>query len=232
MNGAAPPEGAGALRARLAERTADLKRLKAEYDNYRKRVHRDRLAVREIAVANVLRGLLPVLDAVDRARELGEVTQGFGAVAEVLETRLGELGLQSFGTPGDPFDPVRHEAVGTAGGAESEGPVCAEVVRPGYRVGGHLLRPAEVVVARPAPRRARVHPGGMETTHKVDVAPLAEDHRYRRVHLRGVGWQQFEREEFELRVRDVFPDIDVSDPQQVHWADHPGEWPDWRPGEA
>lgn len=77
-----------------------------------------------------------------------------------------------------------------------------------------------------------MHPGGMETTHKVEVAPLAADHRYRRVHIQGVGWQELEREEFEPRVRGAFPDIDVSDPEQVHWADHPGEWPRWQPGEA
>lgn len=231
MNRAGPPAG-GELRALLAERTADLQRLKAEYDNYRKRVRRDRLAVREAAVANVLQGLLPVLDAVDRARELGEVTGGFRAVAEVLETRLAELGLRAFGEPGEPFDPVRHEAVGASSVPGADHLVCGEVVRPGYRVGAHLLRPAEVVVRAPAGPPARVHPGGMETTHKVDVAPLGSDHRYRRVHIRGVGWEELEREEFEPRVRRAFPDIDVSDPDQVHWADHPGEWPRWQPGEA
>ena len=55
------------LRRLFQERTADLQRVKAEYDNYRKRVRRDRLAVRQIAAANVVKALLPVLDAVDRA---------------------------------------------------------------------------------------------------------------------------------------------------------------------
>ncbi|MEU1621301.1 nucleotide exchange factor GrpE [Streptomyces sp. NPDC005722] len=231
MNRAGPPPG-GELRARLVERTADLRRLKAEYDNYRKRVQRDRLAVREAAVANVLQGLLPVLDAVDRARELGEVTGGFRAVVEVLERRLAELGLRSFGEPGEPFDPVWHEAVDSSCASGAERLVCGEVVRSGYRVGAHLLRPAEVVVGGPAGAPAAVHPGGMETTHKVDVAPLGSDHRYRRVHIRGVGWRELEREEFEPRVRRTFPDIEMSDPDQVHWADHPGEWPRWQPGEA
>src|SRR5579875_2538200 len=66
-------EEAGAA-ARLAERTADLQRLQAEYANYRKRVERDRLAVREQALANVLTELLPVLDDIGRAREHGELT--------------------------------------------------------------------------------------------------------------------------------------------------------------
>ncbi|MFI9273324.1 nucleotide exchange factor GrpE [Kitasatospora sp. NPDC052896] len=144
----------GALEARLAERTADLQRLKAEYDNYRKRVRRDRLAVREIAVVNVLTGLLPVLDAIDRAREYDELTDGLRAVADALESQLAALGLQSFGNPGEPFDPTRHEALAHEPSAEVEEPTCTTVLRPGYRVGQHLLRPAQVVVGTPpAPAR-------------------------------------------------------------------------------
>ncbi|MDQ1708743.1 MAG: molecular chaperone GrpE, partial [Frankiaceae bacterium] len=79
---AAPPApGSGAadvavLQAQLDERTGDLQRLKAEFDNYRKRVERDRAAMAEQAIAGVLVHLLPVLDDVDRAREHGEVTGG------------------------------------------------------------------------------------------------------------------------------------------------------------
>src|ERR1700728_2958558 len=62
--------------AQLAERTADLQRLQAEYANYRKRVERDRIAVREQALANVLSELLPVLDDIGRAREHDEVSGG------------------------------------------------------------------------------------------------------------------------------------------------------------
>lgn len=90
---AAPPPGAAAPAVTLAERTADLQRLKAEYDNYRSRAHRDRLAIREIAVANVLSRLLPVLDAVAEAAKHGELTDGFRHVAEALETELAGLGL-------------------------------------------------------------------------------------------------------------------------------------------
>ncbi|GAA4870743.1 nucleotide exchange factor GrpE [Kitasatospora terrestris] len=138
----------------LAERTADLQRLQAEFANYRKRVHRDRLVVGEAAVANVLAGLLPVLDALDAARAQGRLTGGLRAVAELLESRLGALGLESVGEPGDPFDPTCHDAVDRAPGdtgtaVPGAGPVCAEIVRTGYRVGGHLLRPAEVVVTQP-----------------------------------------------------------------------------------
>ena len=97
--------------ARLAERTADLQRLQAEYANYRKRVDRDRSAVREQAVASVLTGLLPVLDAIDQAREHGELSGGFKSVAESLQSAVGKLGLVSYGEKGDPFDPKIHEAL-------------------------------------------------------------------------------------------------------------------------
>ncbi|MEZ0070897.1 nucleotide exchange factor GrpE [Planotetraspora sp. GP83] len=137
------------LQAELAERTADLQRVKAEYDNYRKRVQRDRLAVREIAVANVLRGLLPVLDAIARARELGQVHDGFRQVAEVLEAELAALGLQSFGEPGELFDPERHEAIFHAYSTGVGQAICGETLARGYRVGDHLLRAAQVTVIEP-----------------------------------------------------------------------------------
>ena len=99
------------LEAQLAERTADLQRLQAEYANYRKRVDRDRAAVREQAVAGTLAGLLPVLDAIDQAREHGELSGGFKSVADSLQAALGRLGLVTYGEKGDPFDPKIHEAL-------------------------------------------------------------------------------------------------------------------------
>ena len=100
-----------AAQAQLAERTADLQRLQAEYANYRKRVERDRMAVREQALANVLAELLPVLDDIGRAREHGELSGGFKSVAESLESAVAKLGLVQLGEKGEPFDPVMHEAL-------------------------------------------------------------------------------------------------------------------------
>lgn len=134
------------LRALVRERTADLQRLKAEYDNYRKRVRRDRLAVREIAAANVLGALLPVLDAVDAAREADQVSGGFQKVVEALESQLATVGLRSFGRAGETFDPTRHQALAYTRAAGVDRATCAVVHRSGYRVGDHLLRPAEVTV--------------------------------------------------------------------------------------
>jgi molecular chaperone GrpE len=146
---AAAPSETDQLRSRLRERTADLQRLKSEYDNYRKRVRRDRRSVGEIAVANVLAGLLPVLDALDEARKHGEVTGGFQRVADVLESELAALGLEAFGIPGDPFDPALHEAVLCVRADHVERPTCTTILRPGYRLGDQLLRPAQAEVTEP-----------------------------------------------------------------------------------
>lgn len=133
----------------LEERTADLQRLKAEFDNYRRRVERDRQAVGEQALASVLVGLLPVLDDLDRARAHGEVEGGFKLVADGLETTLTKLGLQRFGDAGEPFDPTVHEALTHGWSADVTEATCAEVFQPGYRVGERVLRPARVAVVEP-----------------------------------------------------------------------------------
>ena len=136
---------------RVAELTADLQRLSAEYANYRKRVERDRVAVGEMATAGLLSGLLPVLDDIDRARQHGDLTGAFQAVAETLEGMTAKLGLERYGEVGEPFDPAVHEALMQAEPDPSASvPVCAMVLQAGYRMsGGRVLRPARVSVAEP-----------------------------------------------------------------------------------
>jgi molecular chaperone GrpE len=136
--------------AQLAERTADLQRLQADYANYRKRVDRDRAAVREQAVAATLAGLLPVLDAIDQAREHGELSGGFKSVADSLQAALGRLGLVTYGEKGDPFDPKIHEALTHSYSSDVAEDTCVEILQPGYKVGERILRPARVAVAEPA----------------------------------------------------------------------------------
>ncbi|HTX83061.1 MAG TPA: nucleotide exchange factor GrpE [Streptosporangiaceae bacterium] len=140
---------AAEARARLAERTADLQRLQAEYANYRKRVERDRMAVREQALANVLHELLPVLDDIGRAREHGELTGAFKSVGESLEGIVAKLGLTAFGETGDPFDPTLHEALMHSYSADVTEPTAVQILQPGYRVGDRIIRPARVAVAEP-----------------------------------------------------------------------------------
>ena len=141
---------AAGVEAQLAERTADLQRLQAEYANYRKRVDRDRVAVREQAVVGTLSGLLPVLDAIDQAREHGELSGGFKSVADSLQAALGRLGLVTYGEKGDPFDPKIHEALTHSYSSDVTEDTCVEILQPGYKVGERILRPARVAVAEPA----------------------------------------------------------------------------------
>ncbi|MET8339054.1 nucleotide exchange factor GrpE [Streptosporangium canum] len=137
------------LATQLAERTADLQRLQAEYSNYRKRVERDRIAVKEQAVAGVLAELLPVLDDIGRARDHGELTGGFAKVSESLEAATGKLGLSTFGAKGEPFDPTVHEALMHSYSPDVTEPTCVEILQSGYRIGERVLRPARVAVAEP-----------------------------------------------------------------------------------
>jgi len=137
--------------AELAERTADLKRVQAEYANYRRRVERDREAVRELAVLAALAELVPVLDDIGRARAHGELVGGFKVVAESLESALAKLGLTAYGESGDPFDPNVHEALLHEFSAEVSEPTCTQVLAPGYKVGERILRAARVKVTDPEP---------------------------------------------------------------------------------
>jgi len=123
--------------------------VQAEYANYRKRVERDRVAVREQALANVLTGLVPILDDIGRAREHGELTGGFKSVAESLEATTAKLGLETFGDAGEPFDPRVHEALMHSYSTDVTEPTCVQILQPGYRVGDRIIRPARVAVAEP-----------------------------------------------------------------------------------
>ncbi|MEV3989972.1 nucleotide exchange factor GrpE [Streptomyces sp. NPDC049837] len=141
-------------RTALGERTADLQRLQAEYQNYRRRVERDRVTVKEIAVANLLTELLPVLDDIGRAREHGELVGGFKSVAESLETVAAKMGLQQFGKEGEPFDPTIHEALMHSYAPDVTETTCVAILQPGYRIGERTIRPARVAVAEPQPGAA------------------------------------------------------------------------------
>ncbi|MEU7721674.1 nucleotide exchange factor GrpE [Streptomyces tibetensis] len=138
-------------RTALTERTADLQRLQAEFQNYRRRVERDRIAVKEIAIANLLTELLPVLDDIGRAREHGELVGGFKSVAESLESTAAKMGLQQFGKEGEPFDPTIHEALMHSYAPDVTETTCVAILQPGYRIGERTIRPARVAVAEPQP---------------------------------------------------------------------------------
>jgi molecular chaperone GrpE len=128
-----------------AELKATLQRVKAEYDNYRKRSVRQEQLAAERAKAAVVAQLLGVLDDLDRARSHGDLESGpMKSVADKLTTALEGLGLTAFGDEGDEFDPSLHEAVQHEG--DGTKPVVGTVMRRGYRLGDHVLRHALVGV--------------------------------------------------------------------------------------
>jgi len=142
-----------AAQSSAAERLADLQRLQAEFVNYRRRVDRDRAVSRDMAVNSVLEALLPVLDDVYLARQHGDLEGGpFAAIAEKLDAVLQRFGLVRYGEPGEPFDPVVHEALMHTEAELAEGTTMTTVVQvlqPGYRAGDRVLRAARVAVADP-----------------------------------------------------------------------------------
>jgi molecular chaperone GrpE len=146
---AATPE-VDLLTIAVAERTADLQRLQAEYVNYKRRVDRDRDLARKNAIESVVKDLLPVLDDLRSARDHEELTGGFKAVGDEIERITTKYGLETFGEKGDPFDPHIHEALLHAHADGIDGPTCVEILQPGYRIGDRILRPARVAVAEPA----------------------------------------------------------------------------------
>lgn len=160
------------LRTELAERTADLQRVQAEYVNYRRRVDRDRETLRELTIGKVLTELLPILDDIDRARGHGELEGGFKAIAEALEKVAGEFGLERYGEAGDPFNPTVHEAMTHEYSSDVDGIVCSRIYQPGYRVGTRVLRAARVAVTE---AEGGATPASVEGALKLEEDEAQED---------------------------------------------------------
>jgi molecular chaperone GrpE len=151
--GTAPGGTAGSSKVdeagvKVAELTADLQRVQADFANYRKRALRDQQAAADRAKAAVVSQLLGVLDDLDRARKHGDLESGpLKSVADKLMDALTGLGMTAFGAEGEDFDPVLHEAVQHEGdGAEGSKPVIGTVMRQGYKLGDQVLRHALVGV--------------------------------------------------------------------------------------
>jgi molecular chaperone GrpE len=155
------------VEAELAERTADLQRLQAEYVNYKRRVDRDKDNARKYGVESTLASLLPVLDDIARARDHGELTGGFKAVADSFERAVEKLGLVAFGEVGDEFDPRIHDALMHSYSDEVSGPTCQAILQVGYRIEDKVLRPARVAVAEPTV--------AIEQSAVADEDPVAAD---------------------------------------------------------
>jgi molecular chaperone GrpE len=134
------------------ERTDDLKRVAAEFENYRKRVARDQASQAARAHERLVKELLPVLDDLERALEAaseheeGKVEEGVRLVQRELQEALGKEGLVEIETNGR-FDPHVHEALLSQPSEQDEGAIL-EVLQKGYRLGDRVLRPARVVISQ------------------------------------------------------------------------------------
>lgn len=127
----------------------DLRRLTAEYANYRKRTEANVEVDRQRATAAAVSSLLPVLDDLDRAEQHGDLVEGsaFATIAQKLRGTLERLGVEGFGVKGDLFDPQMHEAIAQVPVPGTEEPTVLDVIERGYRIGDVELRPAKVAVA-------------------------------------------------------------------------------------
>jgi molecular chaperone GrpE len=153
------PVGDGAkvdLSDELARIEDRYKRALADLDNYRKRATRE--VDRRVAEAreSALNDWLQVVDSVERAIQLepeGPCYEGLRAVLQQIDAVLDRQGAERIGTPGDQFDPERHEAIAVRASGEVPDRTIVEVQRSGFAQGDRVIRPAQVVVAR-APEHA------------------------------------------------------------------------------
>ncbi len=153
-----------------------LRRERADFRNYQRRIAEERAADAEGVRGRVLEPLFPLLDELGRAfadvppgLEDDPWARGIAMLRSRLEGTLAGLGLEPVGAVGEPFDPARHDAVHHEPHPEADDQAVAVVIRPGYRLGGRLLRPAQVVVRGP------VEGGGASTSESTD--PPDDDRR-------------------------------------------------------
>jgi molecular chaperone GrpE len=153
----APEEGADSAAADVVDPLEDtenpylddLRRITAEYANYRKRTEANAEIDRQRARAAVISSLLTVLDDLDRAETHGDLEEGsaFTTIAQKIRGQLERMGLEGFGEKDEPFDPQVHEAIAQVPVPGTETPTVLDVVERGYRIGDVELRPAKVAVA-------------------------------------------------------------------------------------
>lgn len=133
-----------------------LRQERSDFLNYKRRTERERAEDRSVATGEVVQRLLPVIDELDRALmhlpsdlEQHPWAQGVVLTRDRVMKALHDLGVQKVGKRGDLFDPDSQEAVYYQSSPDARDARVSEVVRPGYRLGDRLLRPAQVVVMGP-----------------------------------------------------------------------------------
>ncbi|HWM14301.1 MAG TPA: nucleotide exchange factor GrpE [Gaiellaceae bacterium] len=143
------------LEAERDEYLSDVKRVAADFDNYRKRAAREQQSLVARAHERLVKDLLPVLDDLERALEAAEqheeakLEDGVRLVHRELRGTLEKEGLVEIETDGE-FDPHVHEALLSQPSDEDDGAIL-QVIQKGYRLGDRVLRPARVVISQGAP---------------------------------------------------------------------------------
>jgi molecular chaperone GrpE len=142
-------------RQEAAEYLDSLQRLKAEFENFRKRMIREQSEFLRLANQRIISDLLPVIDSFDRAMkvlESGEADekfhQGIKMVYQQLEDTLAKEGLKEINPEGEEFDPLKHEAMMQVESQEHKENMVVEVLEKGYELKGRVIRPAKVKVAK------------------------------------------------------------------------------------
>ncbi|MCC7070244.1 MAG: nucleotide exchange factor GrpE [Deltaproteobacteria bacterium] len=133
-----------------------LARVSADFDNFKKRQTKEKSEAIKFANEGVIKEILPVLDNLQRAlaaagADGGSLLDGVKLVAKQLEDVLGKFGVVGFDALGQPFDPARHEAVGSRPDAETPAQLVCEEYQRGFMLHDRLLRPAVVVVSMGPP---------------------------------------------------------------------------------
>lgn len=122
-------------------------RAKADYVNALKRFEEEKKGIADYGVAKAVRALLPAYDALERAKASGDLPEGFAGIAKQLESAFASFGITTIGKAGEPFDPIKHEALGTDPTAdEGQDDTVSAVLEQGYSIGNAVLRPARVRV--------------------------------------------------------------------------------------
>lgn len=129
----------------------DLKRVQAEYANYRRRTEQEKEEIADAATAAIALQLLPVLDDLDRAQDAGDLPEGspLQVIASKLRGSFERLKVERYGEQGEVFDPRIHEAIAQLPNAEVKESVIADVVEVGYKIGDREIRAAKVAVFVP-----------------------------------------------------------------------------------
>lgn len=156
----------------------DLRRLQAEFDNYRKRMLREQTQLTQRASARLIERLLPIIDNFESALDHGEGGSGIELVYRELRRALEEEGLEEIQAEGRPFDPTMHEAFQAVEDPEVHEPVVRSVLRRGYSLKGQIIRPAMVSVARPPenaqPNGDEIRDGGPGDERDAEASTTAE----------------------------------------------------------